>query len=128
MSRDESDWDKKQSEKLNRDARFKDFEINDSDEEFAEEVAVPSIPGTHTESNSERSTKAAEKSRIKRIGYAALILALLSMFIWPVILGPAAIILGYMAFRGGNRGLGTWSIALGLLSFAAFFLLMRLHS
>jgi hypothetical protein len=49
------------------------------------------------------------------------------MFIWPVILGPAAIILGFMAFSGGKRGLGTWSIALGLLSFAAYLLLMRLH-
>jgi hypothetical protein len=125
VAHNESDWDKKQSEKLNRDARFKEYVIKGSEEEFAEEVAAPS--GTHTEMNSERSVKPAELSRSKRIGYAALILALLSMFIWPVILGPAAIILGFMAFSGGKRGLGTWSIALGLLSFAAYLLLMRLH-
>jgi hypothetical protein len=126
MSFEESDWDIEQSVKLKRDARFKGYEIKGSEEEFAEEVTVPS--GTVTETNSERSTKPAELSRSKRIGYAALILALLSMFIWPVILGPAAIILGFMAYSGGKRGLGSWSIALGLLSFAAYFLLMRMHS
>ncbi|SEB41295.1 hypothetical protein [Paenibacillus sp. GP183] len=116
MFYEESDWDKEQSEKLKRDARFKGHVIIGSEEEFAEEIAVPSVD------------KSANLSRSKRIGYAALILALLSMFIWPVILGPAAIILGFMAYSGGKRGLGSWSIALGLLSFAAYFLLMRMHS
>jgi hypothetical protein len=123
----ESGRDKNQSEQLNRGrgTLIKDDAIKGTEEEFAEEVAVPS--GTLTETNPERSTKPAE-SRSKRIGYAALILALLSMFILPAILGPAAIILGFLAFRGGKRGLGTWSIALGLLSFVSYFLLMRLHS
>jgi hypothetical protein len=126
MAYDESDWDKYETEHKDRGVQFKDHTIKGTDEEFAEEVMVPSE--TLSESNSERSRNPAELSISKRLGYAALILALLSMFIWPVILGPAAIILGFIAFRGGNRGVGTWSIALGLLSFAAYLLLIRLHS
>jgi hypothetical protein len=126
MAYDESDWDKYETEHIDRGVQFKDHTIKGTDEEFAEEVMVPSE--TLSETNSERSRNPAELSRSKRLGYAALILALLSMFIWPVILGPAAIILGFIAFRGGNRGVGTWSIALGLLSFAAYLLLIRLHS
>jgi hypothetical protein len=124
---DRSNWDKYQAQ-LSKDTSSKDHADQGAGEEFAAELAVPSVSGPVTEKNSERSTKPAELKRSKTIGYVALFLALLSMFIYPVILGPAAIILGFMAYRGGKRGLGTWSVALGLLSFAAYFLLLTFYS
>jgi hypothetical protein len=66
--------------------------------------------------------------RSRTVGYMALIIALLSMFVWPGILGPAAVILGLTAYMGGTRGLGAWSIALGLLAFAAYFFLVPYYS
>jgi hypothetical protein len=125
LSFDRSNWDKYQAE-LSREN--KDHENQGTKEEFSTELAAPTVSGPVTEKNSERSTKPAELNRSKTIGYAALFVALLSMFILPVVLGPAAIILGFMAYRGGKRGLGTWSVALGLLSFAAYFLLLTFYS
>jgi hypothetical protein len=61
------------------------------------------------------------------IGIAALALSVISLFILPVILGAAGIVVGFVARRKGLTTLGSWAIGVGAASmiislfFAPFF-------
>lgn len=50
------------------------------------------------------------------MGWFALILAIASLFMAPIILGAAALIVGFIARRKGATGLGNWAIGIGLVS------------
>lgn len=50
------------------------------------------------------------------IGFAALILSILSLFVAPILFGAAGIVLGFIARRRGAEGLGNWAIGLGAIS------------
>ncbi|WP_445490393.1 DUF4190 domain-containing protein [Niallia sp. 03133] len=52
----------------------------------------------------------------KGIGITALILSIISLFVWPILLGAVSIVLGFMARRRGALSLGTWAISLGAIS------------
>lgn len=49
-------------------------------------------------------------------GYVALALSILSLFVWPLLLGAVGIVLGIFARRGGAEGLGAWAIGIGAVS------------
>ncbi len=67
-------------------------------------------------------------TRNKAVGYVALFVALASLFVWPVLLGISGIVLGVIAFLMGNKRLGSWSIALGFIAVAAYFLLVPYYA
>jgi hypothetical protein len=67
-------------------------------------------------------------TRNKAVGYVALFVALASLFVWPVLLGISGIVLGVIAFLMGNKGLGSWSIALGFIAVAGYFLLVPFYA
>lgn len=50
------------------------------------------------------------------LGWAALVLSLLSLFFLPVLMASAGIVAGFFAYRGGSRTLGLWAIGIGLFS------------
>ncbi|MGM0874283.1 MAG: DUF4190 domain-containing protein [Bacillota bacterium] len=50
------------------------------------------------------------------MGFLALALSVISLFILPVILGAAGIIVGFIARRRGAKALGAWAIAIGAVS------------
>jgi hypothetical protein len=52
----------------------------------------------------------------KGIGFLALALSIISLFMLPVILGAAGIIVGFIARRRGANALGAWAIGIGLVS------------
>jgi hypothetical protein len=52
----------------------------------------------------------------RRMGYLAIVLSVISLFIFPVILGAAGIIVGFIARRRGAEGLGGWAIGIGIVS------------
>jgi hypothetical protein len=56
-------------------------------------------------------------------GWVALIVAVISLFISPIIFGTASIVLGIIAYFQGTRSLGGWSIALGLVAVFAYLFL-----
>jgi len=85
-----------------------------ADEEFAADLA-PSVPRSTQENVDNEATNAAGI-----LGLAALMMAGLSFFLLPSILGPAAAVIGFMAFVKGGRALGVWAIALGIVSFVGF--------
>lgn len=50
------------------------------------------------------------------LGITALVVAILGLFILPLWMGIAAVILGYMAVAAGSRTLGWWSIGIGVVA------------
>jgi hypothetical protein len=117
-----------QAEQIHKEAGLKeaDTERFAVKEEYAAEI-VPSIPlhreeEQHLEARKTGGNVPVEASLKSRgIGYTAILFALLSLFIWPSFLGPVAAILGFIAYRGGSKSLGAWSILLGLISLTVYF-------
>jgi hypothetical protein len=50
------------------------------------------------------------------MGYAAIALSILSLFVMPILFGAVGIVLGFMARRRGAEGLGAWAIGIGAIS------------
>jgi hypothetical protein len=50
------------------------------------------------------------------LGWLALALSIISLFIWPVLLGAAGIIVGFIARRRGAATLGAWAIGIGVVA------------
>lgn len=105
-------------------------------EEYAAEIAVPQARiirdyGTNagsSVSDEEVAELVEAVTRNKAVGYVAIFVALASLFVWPVLLGISGIILGVIAFVMGNKGLGSWSVALGVIAVAAYFLLVPYYA
>lgn len=89
-------------------------------EEFAAEVAEP----RQTNDDKEDARSPFERDRAgennRTFGGIALTIAILSLFVWPSLLGPSAVVLGFLAWNRGSRALGIWSVVIGLISFLAF--------
>ena len=84
-------------------------------EEFAADMAAPNP-----------SVQMKEKPRY--MGWVALVISVISLFLWPVIMGPAGAITGFIAMSQGQRTLGIWAIVMGLISFLAYFFLVPYYS
>jgi len=72
--------------------------------------------------------RGAAPARGRTLGWIGLILAVASLFIMPAILGPAAAVIGFVAYVRGSRALGVWAVALGLLALLAFLFLVPYYS
>ncbi|WP_064091480.1 hypothetical protein [Rossellomorea aquimaris] len=81
-------------------------------EETAAEIAAPMNVSRDFENDSvEESTTSG-----RVLGYSSLALSILSLFILPVIMGAAGIVLGFVARRRGAEMLGAWAIGIGAVS------------
>lgn len=87
----------------------------ESEAEFAAEVS----PAHGPEAGFGQSDRTGPKAGIA-LGYAALAVAIAAMFLLPSVLGPTAVVIGFMAFVRGSRALGVWSIVLGIVAFVSF--------
>jgi hypothetical protein len=87
---------------------------NDFDfmEETSAEITAPYRDNANRADN--RATEDATEGR--GIGWLALTLSIISLFVLPVLLGAAGIILGFIARRRGAEGLGAWAIGIGVVS------------
>jgi hypothetical protein len=85
----------------------KDEPERDFMEETGAEIAEP------IRRNDERGE---EKADGTGAGWLALALSILSLFIWPVLLGAAGIIVGFIARRRGAETLGAWAIGIGIVA------------
>lgn len=80
-------------------------------EETSAEIAVP------TTFNQGRTTNGGETMKSGTgIGFAALILSILSLFVAPILFGAVGIVLGFIARRRGATRLGSWAIGIGAIS------------
>ncbi|MCY9658407.1 hypothetical protein P5G65_01695 [Paenibacillus chondroitinus] len=133
--------DKTTKERFQREQLRTESGLN-SKEEYAAEITAPSrrihyaepYQAKHAEveksevSDEEIDDLVEAVTRNKAVGYIALFVALASLFVWPVLLGVSGIILGVIAFLMGNKGIGTWSVVLGFIAVAAYFLLFPFYS
>ncbi|QHC04790.1 DUF4190 domain-containing protein [Anoxybacillus sp. PDR2] len=84
----------------------------DSEPDFMEETSSEiAEPIRHYDRSDER-----EGAGGAGFGWTALVLSLLSLFMMPIILGAAGIIVGFIARRRGARTLGAWAIGIGIVS------------
>lgn len=117
------------TEKLNEDQEqaVVDNEENREEDyltESAAEVAVPNTVARRTDEDrafpaEEKETHMPEETVGNAglgMGVLALVLALVSLFVWPTIMGAAGIIVGFIARRRGARTSGTLAIWIGAAS------------
>ncbi len=91
---------------------------SDYTEETAAEVAPPFTPVRDTEERDiNRDTDTNDRGMAGTgLGWLALALSIISLFVMPVLMGAAGIIIGFVARRRGATGLGAWAIGIGVVS------------
>lgn len=102
-----------------------------ANEEYAAEIAPKIIDFNRRDNGSENAvrtmtnstdTSTREEGMVdnvtsgKGIGGLALALSILSLFVLPIVLGAAGIIIGFIARRRGATTLGAWAIGIGAIS------------
>ncbi|WP_127582695.1 hypothetical protein [Paenibacillus koleovorans] len=101
-------------------------------EEFATDFAPEPVwmARRHAETADEDgySTSSSSQSGSRTWGWVALACSLLALFVWPVWLGGAAVVLGLIAFMRGARALGGWSILIGGIAILAFVVLIPYYA
>ncbi|SDC72970.1 hypothetical protein SAMN02799630_01315 [Paenibacillus sp. UNCCL117] len=132
MTRSEAALHRYKLQQLQREAGH-----GDGGEEFAAEAGFGALPGTVRREKASRRPKpsvsrreaesrtAAASTRVSQwSGYAALLASALALFIFPVLLGSAGMLLGAVAYGLGQRKLGAWALTVGLLALAGYFILV----
>jgi hypothetical protein len=106
------------------------------EDEFATEVApVPMLANQVPDRPKERDAEAyrSEEGASVRtggqtVGWIGLVLAIASLFIYPVLMGLGAIVLGIIAFVQGSRSLGTWSAVIGGIALLSYYVLVPYYT
>lgn len=85
-------------------------------EETSAELAAPISydRGWEKDRDNERDTERADTGR--GIGFTALALSIISLFVLPVLFGATGIVLGFVARNRGATSLGSWAIGIGVVS------------
>lgn len=85
---------------------------------FDEETAAELTEPYRAKNDSDRRSDVEDANRDNAgwIGYAALAISIISLFIFPVLLGIVGIIVGFIARRRGAGALGAWAIGIGVVS------------
>ncbi|MNI33904.1 hypothetical protein D3C73_878730 [compost metagenome] len=60
----------------------------------------------------------------RTVGYVGVGLGIASLFIWSIVLGPIAAIMGFYAYSQGNKTTGAWGIGLGIVATLSYFIMM----
>ncbi|MGP0587539.1 hypothetical protein [Paenibacillus timonensis] len=107
------------------------------DREYHEEYAAEVTPAGTFSGNvvrGERAEKTRDADRSDRVdgvrtagrtvGYVGVGLGIASLFMWSIILGPLAAVMGFYAYSQGNKTSGAWAIGLGIVSTLSYFVLM----
>ena len=107
--------------------------MKENDEEFASEFAYAD-PDLHASRESGRNYREdIDNGEVQAIegnqalGWAGLVFAIASWFIWPLIMGVVAIVLGIMAYNSESRTLGGWAVGLGAATLAFNLIIVPLY-
>jgi len=106
----------------------------ESDEEMAAEIAVPYRVNNVGEEPERRELRRVQQhvqetqaGAGRALGIFSLAMSIASLFVWPLLLGLTSAVLGYVAYRQGARGLGVWSMTIGLLAAAAYVVFIPIY-
>jgi hypothetical protein len=93
-------------------------------EEYAAEINP--VPIRDISPRAATDTKGSEEvhegSRV--LGYTGLAFGIASLFIWSIILGPVAAVVGYYAYVKEQKTLGAWAMGLGIVATLSYFVMM----
>ncbi|UQZ32912.1 hypothetical protein C2I18_04670 [Paenibacillus sp. PK3_47] len=123
----ESKLDRSQRKKVTLRPRRVDYPRRDRslNEEYAAEVSpVPVRAGRAGSGDAETGDSSQARSGSKGLGYTGLALGIASLFMWSIILGPAAAVLGYYAYARGQKTTGAWAMGLGIVSTLSYFIMI----
>ncbi|MDQ0269466.1 hypothetical protein J2S17_001337 [Cytobacillus purgationiresistens] len=84
--------------------------------DYSEETAAEIAPPVSYDDDRGREGVRENQGEGRGIGITALVLSIISLFVMPIILGAAGIILGFIANRRGATGFGSWAIGIGAIS------------
>jgi hypothetical protein len=95
--------------------------------EYSEETAAEVVPNIavdpiRSRKTSDSSMNAASTNDTETatggagLGWLALALSIISLFVMPIVMGAAGIIIGFIARARGAKGLGAWAIGIGAAS------------
>ncbi|MDQ0192611.1 hypothetical protein [Paenibacillus wynnii] len=92
------------------------------DEEYAEEISpLPNrVPNIAREISDQAQTMVSGKT----MGYVGLAFGIASLFLWSVILGPIAAVIGYFAYGRGQKTTGAWAMGLGIVAALSYFVML----
>ncbi|MFE4711297.1 MULTISPECIES: hypothetical protein [unclassified Paenibacillus] len=94
-------------------------------EEYAAEVSpVPTqLRNATVKDRTEDDEVEGTDSGSRVMGYTGLAFGILSLFIWSIVLGPAAAVIGYFAYARGQKTTGAWAIGLGIVAALSYFVM-----
>lgn len=85
-------------------------------EETAAEFTVPQRGNQNDATGSNRENGSEQRNAGTTLGVTGLALSVLSLFMMPILLGAAGIVLGIIARRRGAKTMGSWAIGVGAVS------------
>jgi len=90
---------------------------SDTDTEIAQEMA-PTFPKGDVEGDRDEQKWPGQQEGLggQGLGWTGVVLSILAFFIYPVFLGIAGAIFGYIGYRQGAQTLGIWAMVLGGLA------------
>ncbi|MNO51221.1 hypothetical protein D3C76_416120 [compost metagenome] len=126
-NRDDSSLDRDQRKKIILRPRRIDFPRRDKthSEEYAAEISpLPAHVHRTTISGTEDNQETGTSTESRTIGYVGLGFGVVSLFLWSIILGPIAAVLGYYAYARGQKTAGAWAMGLGIVSTLSYFVMI----
>ncbi|WP_421617656.1 DUF456 domain-containing protein [Brevibacillus sp. TJ4] len=92
-----------------------DDALGDDRVEASAEVAEPPHYSLRQSADREERRERPENGT-SGVGVTGLVLSILSLFLWPYLLGAVGIVLGYMAYRRNAKTLGAWAMIIGAIA------------
>lgn len=96
-------------------------------EEYAAEIASTPVRVSNNNKELSKSEDADVDELDNRTGqvagYVGLAFGVVSLFMWSIVLGPIAAIIGFYAFSQGKKVTGGWAMGLGILATLSYLLL-----
>lgn len=105
-------------------AKRADLYNNDREEYAAEVAPAPSVRRDETRTSENTENRDSVQNYGRTAGYVGVGFGVLSLFMWSIILGPLAAVIGYYAYSQGSKVWGGWAMGLGILATISYFVLV----
>lgn len=124
MTDDNNDKVKLLDDGMDSDPERVDYPRRTHQEEYSAEVA-PTGTFESSRGEADRDDTADNTGTAGRtVGYVGVGLGIASLFMWSIVLGPIAAIMGFYAYSQGRKTSGAWAIGLGAIATLSYFFLI----